>query len=245
MYRAAYDLKEFYLTPQGRVVRRVLQKRISEFWPETNNMRIMGCGYAVPYLREFFDSAERVIALSPAGQGTHFWPQKLPEEKNLTFLSEEGEIPIENASIDRILMVHNMEFSEMLGTYMDEIWRILKSNGRLLIIVPNRAGFWARADETPFGQGTPYSAGQVAHFLREHNFTHERTEEALFVPPHAGRFFLRSAPIFEKYGRMFAPLIAGVHMVEAGKQVFATLDKGTRAKVTVRGRGILPKPAVG
>ncbi len=243
MYSSVYDLKSFYNGKPGRIVRRVLQGRIREFWPDASGLRVLGCGYAVPYLRGFMEKSERVFALSMAGQGAHHWPQGgKDEEKNLTALSEESELPVETASIDRVLMIHHLEFSEFLQPCLAEIWRVLKSNGRLLVIVPNRTGFWAHADWSPFGQGTPYTAAQINHYLKDNMFVHERTEEALFMPPVRYSLVLKSAGLFEQIGS-YLPFGAGVHMIEASKQLYAGVDKGSGSRVYVRGRGILvPKP---
>lgn len=246
MYRSVYDLKGFYNSKIGRVVRRILQERIRDFWPETHGMRVMGCGYATPYLRLFLENSERVIAMMPVGQGAHHWPYNHPgDERNLVCLSEELELPIETGSVDRVLLIHNLEFAEHLQQNLHEIWRVLKSTGRLLVIVPNRSGFWARADWSPFGQGTPYSASQIIYYLKDNMFIHERTEEALFMPPVKFSLFLKSAGFFEKWGRKICPFTAGVHMVEATKQIYAKADPGGGSKVVVRRRGAIPRPAQG
>lgn len=242
MYRSVYDLKAFYNSRAGRVIRRILQQRIREFWPDTHGLRVVGCGYATPYLRMFMEEAERVFSVMPAGQGAHVWPYT-GDEKNLVCLSEEAELPLETNSVDRLIMVHSIEFSEFLKPSLQEVWRVLKSNGRVLVIVPNRAGFWARADWSPFGQGTPYSAGQLNYYLRDNLFVHERTEEALFMLPFKFSPFLKSAGFFERLGKVVS-IGAGVHMVEASKQLYAKADMDSGSKVTVRGRGFLPRPAV-
>ncbi len=242
MYRSVYDLKAFYNAKLGRVVRRVLQGRIHEFWPDVKGLRVMGCGYATPYLRSFMDEAERVFAVMPAAQGAHDWPNTAPGEKNLVCLSEQGELPVETNSVDRVLLVHDMEFAEHLQPNLQEIWRVLKSSGRVLVVVPNRSGFWARADWSPFGQGTPYSASQIIYYLRDNLFVHERTEEALFMPPLKYSPVLKSAGMFEKLGRSVLPFACGVHMVEASKQLYARSDMGGGSKVTVRRRAFIPRP---
>ena len=38
---------------------------------------------------------------------------------------------------------------------------MLAPGGRVVFIVPNRSGLWARRDVTPFGYGRPYSLGQL------------------------------------------------------------------------------------
>lgn len=240
MYRSVYDIRGFYTTKIGRVVRRILKERIRAFWPDVKGLRVMGCGYATPYLRIFKDDAERVFALMPASQGAHHWPY---DEKNLVCLSEESEIPVETASVDRVLLIHNLEFSEHLKVHLQEIWRVLKSNGRLLVVVPNRSGFWAHADWSPFGQGTPYSATQICNYLRDNQFVHERTEEALFMLPLKWSFFLKSARFMERFGQKYLSVGGGVHMVEATKQLYARADTGSGSRVTVRGRGFVPVPA--
>jgi SAM-dependent methyltransferase len=240
MFESVYDFKTFYNGKTGRVVRRLLQERIREIWPDVGGMSVMGIGYATPYLRVFMEEAERVFALMPAGKGVHNWPHDGP---NCVALSERAELPIETNSVDRVLMIHDLEFSEFPQPSLQEIWRVLKSGGRLIVIVPNRAGLWAHADRTPFGQGTPYSLTQLSYLLRDNLFVHERTEEALFMPPLRRTSLLKLAGFFEKTGRSILPFGAGVHIVEAGKQIYATAGPGSGSKVRVRGRGIfIPKP---
>ena len=240
MFNSAYDLKAFYNTRVGRVVRRILQSRIREIWPDLHGLNLMGAGYATPYLRIFKSETERTFAIMPAGSGAHLWPH---DGLNCVALAEQAELPIETNSVDRVLMIHDLEFSEFTKPAMQEIWRILKSNGRLLVVVPNRAGFWARADWSPFGHGRPYSVMQLTHILRDNLFVHERTEEALFMPPIRYSPFLKFANTFERIGRSIVPIAAGVHIVEASKQLYAPANPSGGSKVTVRGRGIfMPKP---
>ena len=244
MYASSYDIKAFYNSKMGRVVRRILQERIQEFWPDAHGLRLMGYGYPCPYLRMFFEGAERVFGVVPAWQGVHAWPHDGP---NMIALSEEGELPIETESVDRVLMVHALEYSENMPLNLQEIWRVLKGNGRLLVLVPNRAGLWARAEWSPFGQGTPYSLSQICHYLKENRFIHERTEEALFMPPFKSKMLIKSSRAFEYAGKNFLPFVAGVHMVEASKQIYARSPDQGGAKVPVKGRGVFgakPKPAV-
>lgn len=233
------------------MVRRVLRERIRAFWPDVSGLRVMGCGYASPYLRPFLEEADRVFAVMSAEQGAHHWPSNALKseynasrpEKNLVCLARETALPFETASIDRVLLVHDLEFCQRASDNLSEIWRALKANGRLLVIVPNRMGLWARADWSPFGHGTPCSAAQIHACLRDNRFVRERTEEALFLPPVKFSLFLQSAGLFEKIGRNFLPFGAGVHMVEASKQVYARADGGSGLKVAETVRALIPRPA--
>ncbi len=100
---------------------------------------------------------------------------------------------------------------------------MLASGGRLLAVVPNRRGLWARMDTTPFGHGRPYSRAQINQLLRETWFTPTGWSEALYVPPVARGWFLRSAVAWERTGATLSAPFAGVHLVEATKQVYRAI----------------------
>ena len=91
------------------------------------------------------------------------------------------------------------------------------------MVVPNRRGVWARLDTTPFGHGRPYSRSQITQLLREAWFTPTGWSEALHVPPVARGWFLRSAVAWERVGSVVAAPFAGVHLVEATKQVYRAI----------------------
>ena len=104
-----------------------------------------------------------------------------------------------------------------------ELWRVLKDDGRLLVVVPNRRGMWAHVEATPFGHGQPYSFGQIGRLLADTMFRVERRDTALYVPPMHLRLVLRSARLWERGGRLLAPQLAGVTITEAVKDVYAAM----------------------
>lgn len=240
MIPSAYQLRDFYKSFGGRIVRRLLRERVSGFWPEVNGLRILGGGYALPFLN-LQEGAERSIAVMFKGQGVHHWPE---DGANAACLSEETDLPFETNSIDRILLIHSLEFTGFLKPAFEEFYRVLKSNGRIMVVVPNRLGLWARAEWTPFGRGTPYSARQVEDFLRENLFVTERTAGALYVPPFQNRALLRTAPWWEKIGAYLYPGMGGVVCVEASKQIYAGMGGRTvNARKTAGKLQEFPQPS--
>ena len=158
MWTDVVDLNEFYQSRLGQVARRLIRRRMREIWPDVRGMTVLGMGYATPYLRPYRDEAERVIAAMPAQQGVIHWPEDGPGQVALT---EETELPLPDLSVDRLLLVHAVENSENLRAMMREAWRVLAEGGRLLVVVPNRRGIWARFEQrSPFGHGHPYSQRQ-------------------------------------------------------------------------------------
>ena len=211
------DLRSFYGQRLGTVARRFIGRGILKRWPGTRAQRILGIGYATPYLGLFREEAERCLAFMPATQGVVKWPSARP---SLASLVDEYALPLPDAAVDRVILVHALEMSEDPAALLREVWRVLSAGGRLLAVVPNRRGLWARMDTTPFGHGRPYSRTQILHLLRETWFTPTGWDEALYVPPIARGWFLRSAPAWERTGATISAPFAGVHIVEATKQVY-------------------------
>jgi SAM-dependent methyltransferase len=212
------DLRDFYRTPLGGVARRMIRQAMRRVWPDLRGLRLLGIGYPAPFLTAISPETERTVALLPASLGVLAWP---PEGANLATLGDEGELPFADFSMDRVLLVHALETSEQAGAMLKEVWRVLAGGGRLLIIVPNRRGIWARLDRTPFGSGRPYTMSQLSQLLRDELFTPVATGTALFVPPTKSRMVLRSARAWERAGARWFPTFAGVVMVEATKQIYA------------------------
>lgn len=241
MYTKAIDLKEFYESTQGRVVQRVLRQYLRQLWPSVQGQRLLGLGFATPYLKPFTGEAERIVALMPQTQGAVFWPaNEKGDEKGLVGICDAAAWPIETNSIDRLLIVHGLYDYENLDEILREAWRVLVGQGRLILVVPNRTGIWARADSTPFGHGTPFSLSQIKNSLKEYLFVPERSERALFVPPTSSRLMLAMAPVWEQAGRKFFPAFGGVNMVEASKQLYAGTLVGATVPAAVRRRPPVP-----
>ena len=139
-------------------MRRLLRPRLRVFWPNVQGMTVLGLGYATPYLRIFEGEAERVIAAMPGPQGVVRWPRGLPGR---VMLVDEDDLPLPDASVDRLLLMHALENSENTRALLREVWRVLTPQGRLLAVVPNRRGLWAHIEATPFGQGHPYTPPQL------------------------------------------------------------------------------------
>ena len=230
------DLRDFYRSVLGQVARRMIRRSIQRVWPDLRGMRLLGIGYATPFLSALSGETERTIAVMPATLGVLRWP---PEGRNLVTLADEGELPFADYSIDRVVLVHAIETSDEVGAMLKEVWRVLAGGGRVLVVAPNRRGIWARLDRTPFGSGRPYTMSQLSQLLRDEQFTPVGSDAALFVPPATSRMMLRSAAAWERVGKRWFPTFAGVLMVEATKQIYA---KPAAARAPRRRLVYMPQP---
>ncbi len=227
MWSDVIDLRDFYGTSLGQVAGRAVRARVRQMWPATAGLRVLGLGYATPLLRPFVDEAERVVAAMPMGQGVLHWPHGAA---NRTVLVDEVDLPFPDNAFDRIILAHAVENAESLRAMLREVWRVLAGDGRLIVMVPNRRGIWSRIERTPFAHGHPYSANQLSRLLRDNLFTPVTTDGALYLPPSRSRMMLGAANAWEKLGARLGPRFAGVVLMEASKQIYATTETKARAR---------------
>ncbi|MBR0647512.1 class I SAM-dependent methyltransferase [Plastoroseomonas hellenica] len=223
-----YGFAQFYARPTGRLAGRLLRERLAALWPDLSGQAVLGIGHAAPYLGLWRGQARCCLSLAPAQLAPPAtWPLAGP---CATLVAEEERLPFPDLAFDRVLLVHGLEAADNARRLLREAWRVLKDDGRLLVVVPNRRGLWAHNESTPFGHGQPYSPGQLGRLLARHLFRVERRDSALFFPPFRARPLLRTARLWEAAGHALWPArFAGVAIAEAEKDVFAALPAGTVA----------------
>ncbi|MFV0245133.1 MAG: class I SAM-dependent methyltransferase [Qingshengfaniella sp.] len=235
MHLDVLNLRTFYYrTGLGRAAQKAIRDQMVAMWPEAKGQTVVGYGFAAPLLRPFLAEARRVVALMPAPQGVMPWPAGMP---NVSVLCEENRWPLPTGMVDKLVLMHGLETSDNQGAVLDEAARVLGPGGKALFVVPNRAGLWARSDQTPFGYGRPYSLSQLEERLRPHGFVAERHLVTLFQPPSHRRFWLRAGGMVERVGRRLSSRYAGgVLMVEAVKPRFHQrgIEVGTPLRAPLR-----------
>ena len=81
------DLRNFYAHPLGTVARRFIGRSIRRLWRTGAGQRVLGVGYVTPYLGLFREDAERCLAFMPAGQGVVKWPSSRPRSRRLSTIA--------------------------------------------------------------------------------------------------------------------------------------------------------------
>lgn len=220
------DLREFYASRLGNSTRRLISGQLRPKLEGLPGAKVLGLGYALPYMEDCVPEALARLAFMMARQGVIRWPENGPASSALV---DEYELPLLESAIDVALVVHGLELSESPVEMLKEVWRVLAPQGRLILVVPNRRGLWARFDTSPFGHGQPFSAPQLSGLLRESQFSVVSWSHALFFPPSNKSTVLSVAGAMEKIGSRLMPAVSGVIIVEAVKQVYA-IASGKRAR---------------
>ncbi len=211
----------FYTTPRGQIAAGILGRAIRGHWPDLRGFDVLGVGYPVPLLQLAKAEAAPYRCLA-AVTAQHALTDLSPMQGAVCAAHAEH-LPFPDLAFDRILLVHGVEPSGSPERLLREAWRLLRDDGRLLVVAANRTGLWAHAESTPFGQGQPYSQGQVDRLLVRSMFRPERHSRALFVPPANWRFLLRTHALWEHAGRALLPQLAGVLLTEAVKDAYAAV----------------------
>lgn len=214
------DLRSFYASPLGYITRGLLRQAVGRMWPDMAGHTLLGVGYATPLLRPYLAQNANVLAVMPAAQGAAYWPK---EAANRTVMGDPYNLPFADQSIDRIILLHALESIEASDQVLREAWRVLKGTGKILAIVANRRGLWARYDATPFGYGQPFSARQLQTSLVAQGFRLDRLHYALQVPPWSERVTMWLGNHGERVLGRVCPLLGGVIIAEASKQLYAPL----------------------
>lgn len=239
MHLDVIDLRDFYATPLGLAVWRSVHTALADLGGAQSGGVVMGYGFPTPYLGGYRRAAERVFAFMPAGQGVMDWPA---EGGSATALVEEDALPLPDACVDHVLLVHAIEMSSRPQALMAEARRVLAANGRLIAVVPNRQGAWARSDVSPFGFGHPYSRGQLRDLLTDAGFEAEAWGSALHMPPSPRRTILGLARPLDRIGAWLWPAFCGVITVRATKRVMQGVPARSKPRLAPAMRPVL-RPA--
>ena len=208
----------FYNSTRGQMVARLLNKELLKIWTPSNKTSNLVVGF--PSI--FPERSAMFPVLMPSEIGGMPW-----ESENVVYsaLIDSTSWPLESDSVDYVLITHALEFILDKNGFLLEASRVLRSAGKLIMIVPHRGGLWSRAETTPFGHGTPFSKRQIFSLLKNTGLNPEKCTRSLFLPPFVDKLPRVFSNQVEVFGERVLPLLGGVLIVEANKLVYAEPNK--------------------
>lgn len=234
-------IEKFYDAELGHYALKTLWPHLYAAVKHTSTKRdtcIASAG-AFPYI-DLFSDAKR-LSLQSFDEQSH-WPDK---GGGHFVMADRTHWPYRAEEADGVCLIHDIEFANEPEFYLQEAWRVLKGEGQLVLVVPNRSGKWARVDNTPLGKGYPFTLDQIEKLLGKAHFAIDDVSRALFAPPHIpqspiGRMW---QAMREKFG-YYCLCEPGVYVIIASKHIYAPpsglkiADKAKKAKEV-----LFPKPA--
>ena len=226
------DLRQFYSSVLGRKVKQRLARGLRQAWQRMGDDPIIGIGYATPFLRAVERTEDKMsltLAVMPVEQGAIYWPV---HTDNRSVLCDMMQLPFAANHLQRVVMVHALEHAAQPGELLAMLWELMAPGARLVLVVPNRRGVWAHWGATPFASGTAYAMPSLCNLLVEARFTVRAAQTALFAPPSSHPFWMNLWSVIEWLGRWCTPTLGGVLVVEAEKQIYASV--GERVAIKAR-----------
>ena len=230
MWMEANKLKQFYSGRIGKITQRIIEKKLQILVPKTGNQRILGLGYITPYTKTLFEATDRILTVMPPHQDMLHLPEM---GSSLGVYAHEYELPFSDLSIDTVILIHALEWTNFVQPMLREVWRVLADSGKLVVVVPNRHGLWSQFEGTPFGQGRPYTRRQLFEVLQDNMFSPLKIKHALFVPPIDLRIITSASHVLEAVGSRFFPSIGGIVIADAVKKIYSAtpvLETATKRK---------------
>ncbi len=228
MRQTVQNLEQFYLGQMGQAAHAMVARRLKALWPDMQAQDVLGYGYAVPFLEAYGREAHALVYAMPEEQGAS---PIVSQRGNRTVLCMDHHLPFEPGVFDRVLVMHGLEEAPRMSALLEEVWRVMKPEGRIVIVAANRAGLWARSDKTPFGAGRPFSRTQLSSALRACGFVPLVRSGALYCPPFKRVCSPKIVSGFEKFGETVWPGFSGLVLVEAVKRLYAKREEKKRKPV--------------
>lgn len=235
-------LNSFYDGKFGRLASKFIAKQLEQNWHNLQGLEILGYGYTRSILEYIANGnpkpnePRRIIDynFTKATPENYFLSDTFcPYGKNLTLIGEEANLPFPEASFDRIIVAHALEEAENPNRTLRELWRILRPEGKIVFIVPNRRGILAQIESTPFGQGRPYSKSQLSELLNASMFSITYAKRFLYTPPIKLILNDKSSNLIELLGENIMPHIGGLLFIEATKKIAIEPDRNLQ-KATLK-----------
>jgi len=218
------NFKIFYSSFLGKSVIQIISKKIFLLWPDFNNSTNAVIGYGFPFLGIFKSNFQRLFFLVPKKFGLlNFFL----DEKNLTVSVNEQNLPLDDLSIDRLLVVNCFEYLYDHKKFLRESWRILEKDGEIIIVAPNTLGFWRFFYKKKLNSLKTFTPYELNLLLSNNFFTFVDIEYCLFFPPSKSRFFINKLKLFEFLNNSLTKYFSGVIIIRGKKNYLApvTNDK--------------------
>jgi ubiquinone/menaquinone biosynthesis C-methylase UbiE len=231
---AAYD--RWYATPLGQLVDRLEKEALYSLLPEVRGQRLLevGCGTGNISLALAHQGAW-VVGVDASGPMLAAARHKAADHVIALTLVRglAGRLPFRDASFDGVLGILALDFISDREGALQEMVRVLRPGGFLVVAVLNRFSLWTlkrlvRSWFTPslWRQVRFLTPRALKDLLASHrDLTKGRLEQAIFFPPWANHRAQRCYPTLENLGKKLH-LRTGAFLVATARKKRDSLPPG-------------------
>lgn len=139
--------------------------------------------------------------------------------------ADASRLPFPNESFGTVTCLLTIEFSNRPEDVVQEIYRVLRPGGHLILATLNRRSLWTvarkikgRRQPTVYNQARFFSRKEVAGLLDDAGFANHMWSSAIYYPPIEKPGLLRFYRFFESFGKVVLPGAAAFIAVQGSKQ---------------------------
>ncbi|MDR7868687.1 MAG: methyltransferase domain-containing protein [Sporomusaceae bacterium] len=220
---AKYDA--WFATPHGSYVHRFEREAVMALAAPAPGMTVadIGCGTGI-YTDELLQAGARVTGVDISPEMLALAARRTARHGDaVAFLTgDAAALPFATASFDMVTSITAMEFFADPRACLQDMYRIVKPGGRLVVATLGSLSPWAWQrrlktyfKKTVFRHATFHSLGDLRAYLAPHKITAWRG--AIFVPPFAPAALIRRPDPFERWCQNHIPSMGAFLVVRVDK----------------------------
>lgn len=206
------ELARFYKTPIGNVLSDQISLALKQSLGDVTGKKILVLGPKLIGMTEIEQSCGEI----------HY---KAVKDTSI--------FPFSDDSFHIVIVLHSLEFATHIKGLLREVWRVTVAEGSAVFLAPNRLGWLARSDKTPFGYGQPFTKQQFKYLLTENSFHIQTVSEVLCMPVWSLTQNPKTIKALDNIGQFLWPQFCGAYLIAAKKSVFAIEPTKQTAKATI------------
>lgn len=220
---AKYDA--WFATPHGRYVWRFEREAVMELAAVAPGLEVadIGCGTGI-YTGELLAAGARVVGVDISPEMLAIAAAKTAAYGDaVSFLpGDAAALPFADGSFDLVTSITAMEFFSKPGECLQEMYRVVKPGGRLIVATLGSLSPWSWQRRlktffrrTVFRHAHFYSLGDIRALMAPQPITAWRG--AVFVPPFAPAGFIERPDGFERWCQRHIPQMGAFLVVRVDK----------------------------
>ena len=218
MYQDIIKLEKFYQSELGKAVQDKIYLKLKKYIYLYDGEKLGSFGFGEPYLSLLPKKNISIFNLFSEQTGIK---KNILNEKLFNVLISEEQLPFEDLFLSHIVCIHYLEHSENLKKTLRELWRVLSSEGKIYIILPNKKSSWSFSSKSPFSTGFGFSKNQINQVLEDNFFEVQSIERLVYFPSWNSKLLLNNRLFFEKIGSYFWRFFNGLYLCVATKRIYA------------------------
>lgn len=154
-----------------------------------------------------------VLAVGDEGLALKLWPEGALEQVGIG-----GAMKLE-VKFDRVVVCGALEAAPDGALLLEQVSRVVRPDGKVLLVVANRMSPWVWWPHSPWGDGRPYSKDQLEAAVKAAGMKVELCRYGVLVPPSRWATIWRLRGLWRTLAAALFPAFGGVIVLVACREV--------------------------